>query len=279
MKTSVSPTQIVSFEGQNFQVKNDLLAVEEPLEIRLLYNDWQGNQEKNLTITMRTPGNDFELALGFLFAEGIIQNYQQVKQIYYCENVKEEERGNVLKVSLLDNIFIDFSKLNRHFYTSSSCGVCGKTSIDCLAFEKPDFQAPQLKIDAQILPLLPHKLQSVQSIFNHTGGLHATALFDLEGNLIVSREDVGRHNAFDKVIGNQVFSNKTPLRENIILVSGRLSYELVQKAIMAEIPILVAVGAPSSLAVDLARRFEITLIGFLRQNHFNVYAGQERLIL
>ena len=265
----------------------DVLAVEEPLEIRLGFSD---NTHRAISITMRTPGDDGELAAGFLFTEGILTSSDQIKQIRHCGlkigKVKSTLdraaalNSNTIRVDLNDDIDIDFKRLERHFYTSSSCGVCGKSSIDALrnsgAKRLTDLDNP--KIDTDLINALPDRLRASQDVYDQTGGLHASALFALDGELDTVREDVGRHNALDKVIGAKFLENKLPLSDKILLVSGRASFELVQKALMAGIPIMVAVGAPSSLAVELATEFGMTLVGFVRDGSFNVYSWPTRIV-
>ena len=264
----------------------DVLAVEEPLEIRLGFPD---GRHRPISITMRTPGDDAELAAGFLFTEGIIQKPDQIKQIRHCglkigkvRDVVDRAgalNSNTIRVDLKDAIDVDLKNLERHFYTTSSCGVCGKSSIDALrtgANQLPASSTPT--IDASVIRVLPDRLRTSQNIFDKTGGLHASALFTIDGDLEIIREDVGRHNALDKVIGARFMADALPLSEHILLVSGRASFELVQKALMAGIPIMAAVGAPSSLAVELAAEFDMTLIGFVRADSFNVYTGAHRMI-
>lgn len=258
-----------------FTLEQDVLAVEEPLEIRLGYDADGQRTAKSISITMRTPGHDFDLAAGFLFTEGIVQRAEQIAGIQHCGGQK-----NVVRVDLQAGVPIDFERLQRHFYTSSSCGVCGKTSIEALqATACPTIPPTSLTLHAQVIHTLPDKLRAAQSVFDSTGGLHAAALFDWEGGLLDLREDVGRHNAVDKLIGAQFSAGNTPLSERLLLVSGRASFELVQKALMGGIPVLAAVGAPSSLAVELAGQFGMTLIGFVRDGRFNIYCGAERLQL
>jgi FdhD protein len=241
----------------------DLVAVEEPLQIRLAGRD--------IAITMRTPGHDRELAAGFLFTEGILQQPSQISRI------TADEKG-ALNVRLANGVQIDPERLARNFYVTSSCGVCGKASIDALrAVGCPALPRDRPVIDARILPGLPQRLREAQAVFEHTGGLHAAGLFDMSGKLLGLREDVGRHNAVDKLVGSAFLEDRLPLGEHILMLSGRVSFELVQKALMAGIPIVAAVGAPSSLAVETALRFGMTLVGFLRGERFNVYAGQSRL--
>ncbi len=238
---------------------------------------------------MRTPGDDGELAAGFLFTEGILQKPEQVKQIRHCglkigkhEDVIDRAsalNSNTIRVDLIDGVDVDLKRLERHFYTTSSCGVCGKSSIEALKTGALKLISPdEPKFDGGLIHTLPEKLRSSQNVFDQTGGLHASALFNLEGELEIVREDVGRHNALDKVIGAKFLAGELPLSEKILLVSGRASFELVQKALMAGISILVAVGAPSSLAVELANEFGMTLVGFVRDGSFNVYSCSKRLV-
>ncbi|MBL8181856.1 MAG: formate dehydrogenase accessory sulfurtransferase FdhD [Blastocatellia bacterium] len=250
---------------------DDALAVEEPLEIRIGFPD---GKHKAVSITMRTPGHDAELAAGFLFTEGILTSPEQIKQIRHCG--KATALSNTIRVDLNDNIDLDLKRLERNFYTTSSCGVCGKASIEAIATGVKKLES-EIKIDADVIHSLPEKLREAQSVFEKTGGLHASALFTADGNLDIVREDVGRHNALDKVIGAKFMAAETPLSDTILLVSGRASFELVQKALMAGIPILAAVGAPSSLAVELADEYGMTLLGFVRDNRFNIYSGGQRL--
>ena len=249
----------------------DLLAIEEPLEIRL--------GDKTISITMRTPGHDFELAAGFLFTEGILQGSHQINRIRRSETVgNSRQASNSVTVELNAGVEVDFERLERHFYTTSSCGVCGKASIEALQMQG----CPVLPRNTPIVPSslihrLPEALRQQQAVFERTGGLHAAALFDPKGNLLLLREDIGRHNAVDKLIGAEMLRNNTPLNDKLILVSGRASFELVQKALMAGIPIMAAVGAPSSLAVETAQRFNLTLVGFVRDGRFNIYSGASRI--
>ncbi len=252
----------------------DFLAIEEPLEIRIEFSAENQRITQSISITMRTPGNDFELALGFLFTEGIIQKSSQVESIKHCD-----AQNNVVKISLQTGLAIDVARLQRNFYTTSSCGVCGKTSIEALQMNAcPTLAKTENLTHAKTIHVLPEKLREAQSVFDSTGGLHAAGLFDADGKFIALREDVGRHNAVDKVIGAQFLNQLLPLHDKILLVSGRASFELVQKALMAGIPVLAAVGAPSSLAVELAKNFGMTLIGFVRDQRFNIYSHPERIV-
>ncbi len=254
----------------------DLLAAEEPMEIRLQYLDAGKRIQKNLSVTMRTPGNDFELATGFLYTEGIIHSAADVASVYYCK----EDNENIVCVTLSDSVKPETGNLERNFYTTSSCGVCGKASIEMVrtACNIPD-SIDTLRVLSSLIIQLPDKLREQQDVFENTGGLHACALFDMEGKLLLSREDVGRHNALDKLMGAALSTNMMPLETHILVLSGRASFELVQKAVMAGIKIIAAVGAPSSLAAEMAEEWGMTLIGFLRGERFNIYSGAERILV
>ncbi len=259
------------------KIETDTLAVEEPLEIRLGINENEKFSHRAISITMRTPGNDDELAAGFLFTEGILQSKNQITNIKHCGRFPSTE--NTIRVDLKANVKVDLKKLERNFYTTSSCGVCGKTSLDALATgAKKIIRKDYPKVSAATIHLLPGKLREAQTVFDQTGGLHAAALFDTNGNLIDLKEDVGRHNAVDKLIGTQFLKDALPLEDAILFLSGRASFELLQKAVMAQVPIVCAVGAPSSLAVEAARDFDVTLLGFVRDGRFNIYHGIERIL-
>jgi FdhD protein len=258
----------------------DSLAAEEPLEIVIAFGALHQRRRQSISVTMRTPtGHDFELALGFLLTEGIINSYDDVISVRYTANqLDEAAQLNVVQVDLQPFITFDAAKLQRHFYTSSSCGVCGKASIDMIETTSCFWLAEGLPIvKKNILFELPEKLRQAQSVFDSTGAIHAAALFNTFGELIALREDVGRHNALDKLIGWAMQREMLPLQHSILLVSGRSSFELVQKALMAGIPILAAVGAPSSLAVELAHENNMTIIGFLKNHRFNIYSCFERI--
>ncbi len=255
--------------------KSDLLAVEEPVEIQL---GIKGKPPKSISVTMRTPGHDFELALGFLFTEGIIQSIDQIQNIDYAKVWETDKEENVVLVEITDGVEIDFQKLERHFYTSSSCGVCGKASIDAVKFSgMKEIPTKTPAFNEHLIHQLIEELREKQAVFDHTGGLHAAALFDNSGKLHILREDVGRHNAVDKVIGAAILNGMIPLHDFLIMVSGRASFELVQKSLMAGIPIMAAVGAPSSLAISLAKEAGTTVMGFVRDGRFNIYSGAERI--
>ena len=273
---NVSTTSVKLKRASTHQLldAHDDLAIEEPLEIQIIYGTIKNRIQKTISITMRTPGNDEELAVGFLFTEGIIKNKNQVAHT----DVSLTE--NKALVILNENEKLDLQKTERNFYTTSSCGVCGKTSIDAIKTISAYNNTPdQIFLGTNLFYQLENELRKQQAIFESTGGLHASALFDLEGKFITLREDVGRHNALDKLIGAVFLKDDLPLTNKILLLSGRASFELIQKATMAGIKIIAAVGAPSSLAVQLAEEAGITLIGFLRNEQFNIYTGEERIIL
>jgi FdhD protein len=278
------PIQRVSLRGtkqtEGVLSDTDLLAAEEPLEIVLAFGETNNRRRQSISVTMRTPtGNDFELALGFLLTEGVISSYKDVISVRYtASELDKTAQSNVVQVDLQPSVKFDAEKLQRHFYTSSSCGVCGKTSIDMVQTTSCFWLKKGLPIvKSTILMDLPNKLRKAQAVFEATGAIHAAALFDTEGVLIAVREDVGRHNALDKLIGWAMQHNRLPLSNHILLVSGRSSFELVQKALMAGIPILAAVGAPSSLAVQLANDNGMTVVGFLKEHRFNIYSSFERI--
>jgi FdhD protein len=270
-KGSKTKAKIQVVENNQIRSRLDYLATEEPLEIRLL------PQGKTLAITMRTPGNDFELATGFLYSEGIVSQRQDIEQISYCVEGDRQQLYNIVNVTIKPELKLDLPILERHFFTNSACGVCGKVSIEHLK-NRAVVINNSTQVLADLIYGLPDKLRLAQGIFNTTGGLHAAALFNLEGKLIKVREDVGRHNALDKLIGSIFLANELPLNNYLILVSGRSSFEILQKCIMASVPIVCAVSAPSSLAVSLAEEFGVTLIGFLRDRKFNVYSGKKRIL-
>lgn len=265
--------------GDGFrEEKEDLLVTEEPLELRLYHDKGTNAQATNLAVTMRTPGHDLELALGFLFTEGIIQRYSDVANIRHCEDKVEKHPENIVKIFLQPEVEYDVEKAQRNFYTTSSCGICGKASIEAIQQQncKP-VQDNDLTFTADFIHSLSKRILKEQTLFEHTGGLHATGLFSETGELLLLREDIGRHNAFDKVIGAQVFQNNVPLSKSVIFLSGRAGFELVQKCAMAGVPVMVAVGAPSSLAVQTAKAFNLTLIGFARNGKFNIYSHPHRI--
>lgn len=279
-QSSTSTKSIERIQGHSLSSVDDVLAVEEPLEIRIGYGPKTERIRKSLSITMRTPGHDFELAAGFLFTEGLISDRRHIEGISYCgPALFGDGSNNTVRVELSPDVKMDMKKLERHFYTTSSCGVCGKTSLEALR-TKSNFQTSggDFSISASTIHRLPNLLREAQSVFAATGGLHATALFTSDGKLLCLREDVGRHNAFDKIVGRALLDGKLPLKNCVAMVSGRASFELLQKASMAAIPVFAAVGAPSSLAVDLAQEAGISLLGFVRNERFNIYSGAERIL-
>jgi len=257
----------------------DSVAVEEPLEIRLGYSTPDGRATRSISITMRTPGNDEELAAGFLFSESIIRMADDIASIDACgPPAPDSGNHNVVKVELGPDVAVDLDRLQRHFYTTSSCGVCGKTSLDALrVIGVEPMGGNHTTFDDEMLIAIPDKLRSSQATFDKTGGLHAAAAFDTSGDLTMTMEDVGRHNAVDKVIGMLLLQGRLPATDLGLMVSGRASFELAQKALVAGMPLLAAVSAPSSLAVQLANEFKMTLVGFLRADTFNIYAGEQRI--
>jgi FdhD protein len=267
--------RITAFEDGVARKRFDRAATEEPLEIRLR----AGGDSRTVAVTMRTPGNDFELTAGFLHNEGVLGARDALLGISYCidRDVDASQQYNIVNVDLAARELPNFPGLERHFTTTSACGVCGKANLEALEVRGFAPLAGDFTFDAGTLLALPERLRAAQSVFEKTGGLHAAALFDERGTLLAVREDVGRHNALDKLIGWAYLGAKLPLSHSIVLVSGRTSFELVQKCLAAGIPAIASVSAPSSLAIDLARRFGITLAGFVRGSRFNVYAGEGRI--
>jgi FdhD protein len=263
-------------EDGSARVRSDSLATEEPMELRLV----SGGVKQTVAVTMRTPGADFELAAGFLHGEGLVSSPDDIEKISYCVDaeVDTEQRYNIVNVELRGDDH-DLRPLQRHFYTTSACGVCGKESLEQLELRGGRVIPPGPEIAAETIYSLPEKLREAQGLFEATGGLHAAALFEAEGDLLALREDVGRHNATDKLVGWALLEGRLPLSDHIVMVSGRSSFEIMQKCLAAGVPIVCAISAPSSLAVDVARRFDMTLVGFLRGNRFNVYSGSERISL
>jgi FdhD protein len=285
-------TSVEKVTGLNSRLAEETLAVEEPLEIQLVYGPTTDRAVKSISVTMRTPGEDFELAAGFLMTEGVIRDIADVDRIAYAaENaapittVGKQQQGallyqprmNTVRVELAANVPVSLANLERNFYTTSSCGICGKASLLALQTVCPPRIQNTFSIDANVLYALPSRLRQEQSVFNRTGGLHGAGLFNTEGELLGMREDVGRHNAVDKLLGSAFIADRTPLRQAMLLLSGRASFELLQKALMGGVPMVAAVGAPSSLAVQVAREFDIILVGFLRDDHFNIYHGAEHV--
>ena len=263
--------QVLRVTGQMSDAGRDCVAIEEPLEIGLNTYAEGGPVHQTISVTMRTPGEDAELAVGFLFSEGIVEKMSQVEAI-------SGHGDNRIEVTLAAGHCPDVTRLQRNFYTTSSCGVCGKASIEALrTIGAEKLPSGSMRVDQTTLRGLPGTLSESQAVFKQTGGLHAAALFDSSGKLLRVREDVGRHNALDKLIGACLRAGETPLRERILLLSGRISFELVQKAVRAQVPVIAAIGAPSSLAIELATEYGVTTVGFLRDNRFNVYSGRDRI--
>ncbi len=288
---AMARTRIERVTGQTSRQTMDSLAIEEPLEIQLAYGPLNSRSIRSISVTMRTPGNDFNLAAGFLMTEGVVHDAYDIEQIAYAGHpISESEaspesmdalklgsKTNIVRVDLVPDVVVSMATLQRNFYTTSSCGICGKASLLALRTVCPPRATNRFRVDAQLLYRLPERLRASQGLFDRTGGLHGAGLFDSAGNLLALREDVGRHNAVDKLIGSEFLADRTPLRDRLLLLSGRASFELLQKALMGGIPLVAAVGAPSSLAVQVAKEFDITLVGFLRQDHFNIYHGSERI--
>jgi FdhD protein len=286
---SIEAERVTGFASQTVE---EMLAVEEPLEIQLGYGAAQSRAVKSISVTMRTPGNDFELAAGFLMTEGVVRDVNEIERIAYAaagnidgsaeaaavrSALPYRPTNNVVRVDLSADVRVSLSTLERNFYTTSSCGICGKASLLALRSVCPPRRRNTFSISAETLYMLPARLREAQSVFDRTGGLHGAGLFDADGELLALREDVGRHNAGDKLLGEEFLADRTPLYECLLLLSGRASFELLQKGLMGGISIVVSVGAPSSLAVQVAREFDITLVGFLRDSHFNVYHGAKHI--
>jgi FdhD protein len=269
-KPSQTEAHIWRVEGEreelHAELRDDALATEEPLEIRLAW----GNERRTVAVTMRTPGADAELAAGFLFAEGVVDRPQRIRRIATVDT-------NIVEVELADGPEPVLLSLDRHFFATSACGVCGKAGLETLRLRVPAPLPAGPVVAPDLIRALPERLRREQGLFDATGGLHAAALFDSAGELLAVREDVGRHNALDKLLGWAFGSGRMPLHEHLVMVSGRSSYEILQKCLVAGVPLVCAVSAPSSLAVELAERFGVTLIGFLRGDRFNVYSGPERV--
>ena len=278
LRTSTTRRRVGQVREGVVRVREDALAVEEPLELRLCL---RGDQSPlQVAVTMRTPGHDFELAAGFLFTEGIVQTAEQIDRINYCadRSLDSEQRYNIVNVFLRPGVRIDQERLRRNFYTTSSCGVCGKASIEAIQVRGI---SPVLDdgfvVDGEVLGGLAEALRGAQAIFDKTGGLHAAALFEERGRLVSIREDVGRHNAVDKLIGHAFLNHRPPLSRHLMMVSGRASFEITQKAAAAGLPVVAAISAPSSLACDVAQAFGMTLVGFMRGDRFTVYTGAQRI--
>ena len=284
-------TPVERVTGQTSQQTTDSLALEEPLEIQLAYGPLSSRSIRSISVTMRTPGDDFDLAAGFLMTEGVIRDSNDIAGIAYAGDSSKQEdlalqamdvlklgsKQNIVRVDLGTDVAVNLGSLQRNFYTTSSCGICGKASLLALRAVCPPRAPNNFKVDAQVLYRLPERLRASQGVFDRTGGLHGAGIFDSAGNLLALREDVGRHNAVDKLIGSEFLADHTPLRNRLLLLSGRASFELLQKALMGGIPMVAAVGAPSSLAVHVAKEFDITLVGFLREGRFNIYHGSHNI--
>lgn len=263
--------QIVTVDGERVSRRSDVLATEEPLELRLL----AGTERQSVAVTMRTPGADFELAAGFLYGEGIVRSRDDIARISYC--TEAEQHYNTVNVTLRRDALPELARLERHFTTTSACGVCGKASLESLELQACPLPDTDFSVTPRLITALPDKLRQAQGLFDATGGLHAAALFNGDGELLALREDVGRHNALDKLVGWALLEGLLPLSDHVVLLSGRASFELLQKSLMAGVPVVCAVSAPSSLAVSVAASFNLTLIGFLRGERFNIYAGGARV--
>jgi len=276
MSQSTRVVPVLRVGGSEAGPARDPLAVEEPLEIQIASS---AGKRRTVSITMRTPGNDLELAAGFLFTEGLLKSPSDITAYEHCgRNAMDEALKNVMRFSVDASVDLEDGKLDRNFYTTSSCGVCGKTSIDALrGVSAFDLRVDGTAVTADLINALPARLRESQSTFNTTGGLHAAGLFSTDGTLLTSYEDVGRHNALDNVVGRRFLDGVLPLTGTVVMLSGRASFELVQKGVMAGVPIMAAIGAPSTLAVELAESTGMTLIGFVREGRFNVYTGRERL--
>ena len=274
--TSETRRSIAAYGSDGINERKDKLATEEPLEIRVV----SAGESSTVAVTMRTPGSDFELAAGFLFAEGVVRRPEQVFRISYCKDrdLPPEQLYNIVIVELDAASRLDLAPLERHFHVSSACGVCGKASLEALSLRGIEPVADGPKIESGVIARLPERLLERQKLFSSTGGLHAAGLFSPDGELIAAREDVGRHNAVDKLIGWALLDGGIPLGDSVLMVSGRSSFEICQKALVARIPIVCSVSAPSSLAADVAEEFDMTLIGFVRDDRFNVYTGRERVL-
>ena len=264
--------------GPKGESGEDVLVVEEPLEIRLISGQGKHRMERSISVTMRTPDHDFELAAGFLYTEGIVNKPADIVEIAYFGPKRQLGQCNTVGVRLHADVRFEPELLERHFYTTSSCGVCGKATLEALRIRNRSALTNNgSRISRKTISLIAERLQPAQEVFQQTGGLHAAGLFDRSGNLTTLYEDVGRHNTVDKVIGDQLMNHRLPLHDFILMVSGRASFEIMQKALMGGIPVVAAVSAPSTLAVDLANNFKMTLLGFVRGSNFNIYAGADRI--
>lgn len=292
MEASTGPGELTTVQGSartapvtRFQAGqpnacDDAIAVEEPLEVQLQYGPRDARIVRSLSVTMRTPGHDEELVAGFLLTEGVVSDAADIQSIQVLQGSSERvsrSARNRVRVTLEPSVNFNAATLERNFYTTSSCGICGKASLLALRTVCPPRAPNHLVVSSEILCRLPAALREQQQVFQRTGGLHACGLFDVDGHLLALREDVGRHNACDKLLGREFLEDRTPLRNRILLLSGRASFELLQKSVMAGIAMVASVGAPSSLAVEVAQEFDVTLVGFLREQSFNVYHGADRI--
>jgi FdhD protein len=268
--------RVRALDADNAAAKDDAVATEEPLEIRIA----AGGATQTLAITMRTPGNDFELAAGFLMGEGVVAHRNDVREIRYCldRDLSLEQRYNVVTVELAATELPEVRNLERHFTLNSACGVCGRAHLDALRDAGVPPLDDSVTIAPELLYELPQRMRAAQRVFEETGGLHAAALFDEDGHVLAVREDIGRHNAVDKLVGWGLMSGSLPFSRRVLVVSGRAGYEIVQKSIVARIPIVCSISAPSSLAVDLAREFDLTLAGFVRERRANIYSAPQRIV-
>jgi FdhD protein len=281
VSTSVRHIAVEKINGDSCLSTSDVLSVEEPLEIRICYGRAEHRAQKSISVTMRTPGHDPELAIGFLFTEGIISSYHDIDSFHFPAMECSSQKDNIIQMELVEGAEPRLQQADRNFYTTSSCGVCGKGSIQSIRTVNRFQNLPQspLHLHPELFYQLPGKLKQAQRGFATTGGIHASGLFSIKGDLVLLREDVGRHNALDKLIGAALSNHSLPLRNHILLLSGRASFELIQKAAMAGILVVAAIGAPSSLAVELAAEFDITLLGFLNEKRFNIYNCSQRILI
>jgi len=274
LRRNTSSVRVTTVKGVIASDRPDRLAAEEPMEIRVF---GPGQDAAPVAVTMRTPGGDFELAAGFLFTEGLVSGREEIAQVSYCEDLPDEEQlYNVVTVRL--NREWDAGAAKRNFYATSSCGICGKASLDEVEVHCSPVVSG-LEVSADVIRSMPDKLREGQRVFDQTGGLHAAGLFDASGALISLREDVGRHNAVDKLVGEALLANGLPLTDRVLQVSGRVSFEIVQKAAMGGIPVIAAISAPSSLAVEAGDRLGITIVGFVRDDRFNIYSHPQRIVV
>jgi FdhD protein len=291
-RRAVVDTPVDKWTGLDARPTTDTLAVEEPLEIQILYGPPSGRARKSISVTMRTPGHDRELAAGFLLSEGVIADAADIERIIYANedpapggseweppnNLDNQPQRNIVVVELAPDVDVRLATLERNFYTTSSCGVCGKASLLALRAVCPPRRKNTFSIEAEVLYSLPARLREGQCVFERTGGLHGAGLFDASGRLLAMREDVGRHNAVDKLLGAEFLEDRTPLHDFVLLLSGRASFELLEKAAMSGVSMVGAIGAPSSMAVAVAREFDVILVGFLRDGHMNVYHGADHIL-